>query len=176
MTTNNLYSTAELITHLAAEGMGQFARQTITHWTRLSDDPLPVHYRGKRGQGNKYDYQEVVAWLKRRDNSSAPAASYDDERARYMRAKAEIAEMDAAERAGRLVDADDVRKTAYQAARNMRQAFAAMPDRIASELAVIDDEIAISERIRREVDEIMEALNDFDRKIIAEQIAAAEQV
>lgn len=94
----------------------------------------------------------------------------NEERARLLSAKAELAEMEAAEKAGRLVDAEEMERAIFSAVRDIRQAFAALPDRVAAELAAESDEIAIVTRLRAEIGEVLSAL----RRIEAEKLEAVE--
>lgn len=83
--------------------------QTVTKWER---DGCPLAKRGRRGVASMFDLEKVREWKKARE--ATPHAGPIDlasERARKERAQALLAEQKYAERAGQLLEAEDVRAT-----------------------------------------------------------------
>lgn len=103
-----------------------------------------------------------------RGTADADTDSFRSDRARNERIKAVNAELDLALRLKVLVHADDVRRTAFDAARAAQDALMRLPDRLAPLLAAETD-VA---RIRALLDQgIREALHGLAER--AEQLAAA---
>lgn len=77
---------------------------------------------------------------------------------------ARIAELEYNQKIGKLVDADQVRTEAFNMARTVRNAFLAMPDRLAGMLAATDQEDECYKILTDEVVKILENLVDSNGK------------
>jgi hypothetical protein len=84
--------------------------------------------------------------------------SYAEARAQHERFKARLAQLELEEREGKLVQADDVRRESYRAARLVRDALLNLPDRVAGELAAETNQFKVHQRL---VLEIRRALEDL---------------
>jgi hypothetical protein len=109
--------------------------------------------------------------LEEPEGESAPAEprdpGYRDMLTRVKRAEAQLKEMQALERAGELIVADDVERENEEIARAVRNAMLAIPDRLAQAL-----DPANPERARKLLDnEIKKALRGLESKL--DQRAAA---
>jgi hypothetical protein len=66
----------------------------------------------------------------------APAASYNQVRTLWQAYRAQLARLEYEERAGRLVDADKVRATAFEEGRRIQEKLRALPERVGPLLAM----------------------------------------
>ncbi len=80
---------------------------------------------------------------------------------RLLSAQADIAQMELAEKNGKVHDVDVCRKTAFGEGRQFRDAMLSIPDRISSILAAESDEARVNATLRQE---IRAALNDHAAK------------
>jgi hypothetical protein len=76
---------------------------------------------------------------------------YFGHRSRHEAAKAEMAELELAERRGELVNAAAVERAAFEQARAARDRLMAIPDRLAAELAAETDARRVHEKITAEI-------------------------
>ena len=72
---------------------------------------------------------------------------------------AEIARLKFEEQAGNLLDAEKVRRHAFNAARSVRNALLSIPDRLAAELAGETDQFAVHRRLEEEIRIALENLS-----------------
>lgn len=72
---------------------------------------------------------------------------------------AQIAKLDYEERCKNLVSADGVRVEAFRIAREIRDALLSLPDRMAGELASMNDVHEVRERLGREIRQALEGLS-----------------
>lgn len=73
--------------------------------------------------------------------------------------QARLARLDYEERTGTLVPRDKVRSSAFRRARALRDRLLSLPDRLASELASIDDPRALREVLDTELRQVLEELS-----------------
>lgn len=122
----------------------------------------------KKGNRSMYDlytvireYCEYVAQLNKKDFASMEEAkAYED--IRIKRAKAEIAELELKELKGSLHAAEDVESMTTDLVLVIRSSFLALPGRIAAELAEMDDASEISERLKKEIYDILRDLSNYE--------------
>lgn len=86
------------------------------------------------------------------------APTIADSRARKEAADAELAELKLEREKGRLVDAEEVKKTAFKVARTVRDQMLNIPDRVAAELAAETDAFKINKRLTDEIRKALEHL------------------
>lgn len=84
------------------------------------------------------------------------AADYSASRAKREAYLAELARLEYEEAEGQLVPAEEVRKQAFSAARQIRDAMMNLPDRVSAELAAIDDQFEVHKRLTAELRRILE--------------------
>jgi len=85
--------------------------------------------------------------------------SFHDARTLAQRYKAALLKIELDERTGRLVDAEQVRASAFAKARAVRDSLLNIPDRIAPILAAEGDAGKVAEIITREIRQAMEELS-----------------
>ena len=90
---------------------------------------------------------------------TAAGTDYEQERARKMRADADKAELDLAERRGELVSAAKVREEGFTLGSAISQRILGIPHRIAPELASLDDPREITRFLEVELREALERLS-----------------
>ncbi len=121
----------------------------------------------KSGRKNLYDlhvvireYCEYLAKLAKRKISSM-----EDEKTlediRIKRAKADMAELELQELKGSLHAAEDVEEMTTDLVLVIRSSFLALPGRVASELAELENANDISERLKGEIFEILKDLSNY---------------
>jgi len=117
----DLCTTRELIKRLEGDLGRTYDRNTITAWTRLTENPMPVHYRGTNGQANLYDYDAVLEWLAEREQTAHEQShGITDPRLEKARWEAEIARLRSLQLSGELIESSEIEpalETAILAAR-----------------------------------------------------------
>ncbi len=81
---------------------------------------------------------------------------------RLKRAKAEVAELELQELKGSLHAAEDVEAMTLDLVMVIRSSFLALPGRVATELAEIEDAAVISEKLKSEVHSILKDLANYE--------------
>ena len=84
--------------------------------------------------------------------------TYAEARAQHERFKARLAELELEQREGKLVEAEVVRKEAFKAARQVRDALLNLPDRVAGELAAETNQFKVHQRLTQEIRRALEDL------------------
>lgn len=109
-------------------------------------------------------------WLKNtnaalaRGQKKTPAKVVDGEpdyfKSRAMREsyEAELAKLEFEEKSGKLIDADKVRRQAFEIARITRDAVLSIPDRISAELAGITDQATIHSILTKELNNSLQEI------------------
>ncbi|MFZ5586133.1 MAG: terminase small subunit [Thermodesulfobacteriota bacterium] len=124
---------------------------TVSNWLSRG---CPCVQRGGLGKPWTFDTAAVVQWLANRNPDNGQITEDPDEkewRKRRMAAEARRAEMALAKDEAELISADEVAKAAFDAARTLRDAILAIPDRISEELAVETDSDAVHQRLTLEL-------------------------
>ncbi|MCL4799020.1 MAG: terminase small subunit [Burkholderiales bacterium] len=114
---------------------------------------------GDRGRHRLYDAGAAVQWWLARE--VARRGADDPDRKRLLRAQADRQELELARRAGRLVDADDVRRSQQETARMVADAMLALPARVAAIVAPADPPAAqrlLEHEVRRALTALAAAL------------------
>ena len=83
---------------------------------------------------------------------------FNESRAKREFHMAALAEMDVKEREGNLVNADQVRESAFKLARQTRDAMLNIPDRVSADLAAETDAFKAHARLTKEIREALSAL------------------
>ncbi len=132
----------------------------------------------KAGRG-EYVLDDVMIWyiryLKKELARRGPAGTADGatlqaEKLKLVAAQAERVQMGNAERAGQLLDAEDVRKTWTQLLKNIQQRVRSIPASIGPRLVNITVPAAIVARLKHEIDQSLQelasgsALSQSDRR------------
>ena len=151
-----------------------------------ADDIIP---RAERGQ---YPFLEsVTGYIKflqeRAFGKSDNSTDSHHERTRYLKAKADLTELDVQERNGDLISASAVRDQDFKLARILRNNLQSIPDRTAPLLAANMDAASIHKALYDEINltleqiisamastEVDDATLDITRARSAEQLAAAD--
>lgn len=119
--------------------------KTIQRW---HDDGLPRH---GSGPGTIYVWSEVLPWyLKMIGGENGPG-----DKARKLRAEADLAEMDAQQQAGELLLRVDVERTWSAFLGRLRDSLLGVPDRVAP---LITPDLVLAERLdvlRKEIHQVM---------------------
>ena len=84
--------------------------------------------------------------------------TYAEARAQHERFKARLAELEMEEREGKLTEVELVRKEAFKAARQVRDALLNLPDRVAGELAAETNQFKVHQRLTLEIRRALENL------------------
>jgi len=135
--------------------------RTIRNW---DDEGLPGNGEGR---GRTYVWHQALAWRDTRISGSRGASGPLSDKERKLKAEADLAEMEAAEKAGLLLDAVEVRQVWGPFLSRINVNLDGVPDRAAQGL---EDGMNLAERaavIRRE-------LNGVRRDIVAETERNAE--
>lgn len=135
--------------------------RTIQRW---HDEGLPRHGEGR---GCFYVWAEVLPWYMKRMSGSRRGGDDLSDKDRKMRADADLAEMAAAQKAGELVDAQEVRRAWSGFLARLKVALDGLPERSAEK---IEDGMNLAEKataIRRE-------LNAVRRDVVSETERAAQ--
>lgn len=95
------------------------------------------------------------------ERAAAPLVpeKFGDIRDRLEKAKAEMAEIDLAERKGELVQAADVRAIVMGAATTLRGRLESWPDQIAPQLAAISEEGQVRSLLAGEIEQVLSELS-----------------
>lgn len=98
------------------------------------------------------------------DEDDNPLASYAASRAKKEAYQAELARLEVQTRLGKLVDADEVKREAFNIARRVRDGLLNIPDRISAELAGEGDAFKVhqmlTDEIRKTLTELAEVAKD----------------
>lgn len=92
------------------------------------------------------------------DGPSHGGPSYQESKAKREAAEAALAELKLEKERGRLLDAEEVRKSAFNAARMVRNLMMNIPDRVAAELAAETDVFKVGQRLKDEIRKALEGL------------------
>lgn len=90
--------------------------------------------------------------------TAGAAAAYVKARAVREAMNAKIAKLDLEEKAGRLIDAEQVKNEAFKAARAVRDSLLNIPDRLAPELAAETNQFKVHARLLEEMRRALEGL------------------
>lgn len=115
--------------------------------------------RGPNGHAQLDEQLALKEWAENTmpaKNRLAQAVTVDSESYAASRAKreaynAELARLELEEKQGTLVNAADVKKEAYAAARQVRDGMLNIPDRVAAELAALTDQFEVHRRLTEEI-------------------------
>ncbi len=132
----------------------EVTEQTIRDW--ISDEIIskPVN--------RVLNIVEVVRSVYRHQRTlieGIQSSALTEERIRLKKVQAELAELDLRKKREELLDADEVKKTAFAAGRRMRDALENIPNRISSILAAENDPHKCNQLL---AEEIKQALTDFE--------------
>lgn len=126
---------------------------------------LTCEKNGSRNLYNLYtvirEYCDYIAKTTRKEfSSSEEEKAYED--IRIKRAKAEMAELELKELKGSLHAAEDVEAMTTDLVLVIRSSFLALPGRLSAELAEMEDPSEISERLKKEIFDILGDLSNYE--------------
>jgi len=133
--------------------MYEVSEQTIRNWIDAYTLDKPVN-----GLLNVIDVIRKVYRHQRRLLEGTGSQALTDERVRLTRAQRELAELDLQHKKGQLLDAEEVKKAAFEKARVVSEAFENIPARIGAILAAETDEFKICHILKVELDKTREEL------------------
>lgn len=120
----------------------------------ISGDPNRRRRRGEPSAPMDLDASSEQTGIPLRNGSGVEASSYAEARAKREACLAEKARLDLELQMGTLVRADEVRRAAFNAARQARDQLIALPPRVAAIIAATDK----PEEVRRILDEEIEKI------------------
>lgn len=163
-----LLTTNQLIDQIEEEFGLTYDRNTITAWTRREDDPLPVAYKGRPGQGHKYDWLAFLDWFDRETSRQEEAASgsldaidYHEARTIDMRERAKRSIIETHAVAGTYGEIKAMERAAEDLARKAVQQLLNIAPRLAPRLAELEDEVAIDDLLQREIRLVCNAIATY---------------
>jgi phage terminase Nu1 subunit (DNA packaging protein) len=143
-------------------------RNTITAWTRRADMPMPIAYRGKPGQGHRYDWLVVKPWLEAEiartsntDGQDIDAMDWAQARTVKERERAKQAQMDTLSRSGAVGSIHVMELEAENLGRQAVEMLLVIPDRIAPQIAAEDDEVRCYQIIDEEMRRVCNKIADL---------------
>ena len=131
----------------------------------LVQQGMPAEGGGRRGQQVFIDTEKAIKWLLARERAKAEAelapadATSEAATKRLRTAQADLAELEAAERRGELVSAEDVKQFVFRIANIAKGQIAALPSRCAASLAACKaDTASIHAHLKGETDQTLNAI------------------
>ena len=136
---------------------------TVDAWIRRG---LPVAKKGGRGRAYEFDLADVIAWRVEQAETNASAATevvdFEEARARKTAAEAEIAEADARQRRGELVEIDTVAEILETRLSTVRLRLLAVPAKVAPRVAPIRATAKIRRILEDEFSDVLDELTSGD--------------
>lgn len=116
----------------------------------------------------KYDLHKSVkgylVYLREKAYGGVAGTDQHSEKTRLLAAQANIAELNDAEMRGELVNADEIKRSIFTAARQIRNSIQTIPDRLSTTLAGIDDHYEIHNVIESELNQVLTDMDsDFEK-------------
>lgn len=126
-------------------------------------------YRIDEGAGLK-EWAANIDPSKQRDQAKAAATkelqgennNYKKAAAARMFYNAKLAELEFQEKAGKLISADRVKADAFKIARRVRDTLMGVPERVAAEVAAMDEPRAISIYLKEQIADALKDLDDLN--------------
>jgi len=136
------------------------AETTIDKWLKQG---CPYHTKGGRNRQWEINTKEVSNWLREREAaaSGADTTTADELRKRKLAAETERAELDLALARGDVIKLDKVERALVNTFVEFRTRIRSAPQRCGQLLLGVDDETRIKEIILAEVDQALEAFDNF---------------
>lgn len=164
-------TTNQLIARIGLEFGLTLDRNTITAWTRRSDLPMPIVYKGKPGQGHRYDWAQVKPWLEgeiartsKIDGKSIDEMDWAQARTVKERERAKQAQMDTMRRSGEVGSIREMELEAEDLGRQAVEMLLVMADRVAPLVAAQENEVACANIIDREVRAVCNRIADLGER------------
>lgn len=128
---------SELRERFRADGVREdVSDDALKYWMKC-DPPIPVHKLGRRGQAHLFDYDVVLMWYADRienEQKGWTPPTAENPRDELIRFKAAREKLKYEREAGKLLDADDVRRETEKAFANVRARLLALPAALAAPL------------------------------------------
>ena len=135
--TETLLEAPALVEWLARHGHGEWDAETLRQWIRHPVTPCPVARPGKPGRAHLYRPLDVVAWLSSRE---AQAQIHADPKMETDRQRARLLRLQADEREGLLVPAEQVEAAMGRVIDATRTAALALPHVLTDRLGLTDQQ------------------------------------
>jgi terminase small subunit / prophage DNA-packing protein len=146
-----------------AETIG-VSERTFSEWQKDSSFPMEVH--GGRGAENTYDISKVIRWMIDREVTRRAGESPRD---RLDRVKADMVEIDLAERLGQLAPASLFERAWVDHIVAARTELMSMPLRLAGEIQALHGIAVDPDLIQSRVEEALAKLETFDVNIDSDE-------
>lgn len=111
---------------------------------------------GKSGRESFFDTVEVFKWRLKREADLLELKAPSIGKQRKIDADAELSELRAGEKSGKLVDKDDVYTEVFTMMRQVRDGFKNIASKLAAQLSIENDERTIHDIIDREISGVMQ--------------------
>lgn len=155
----------ELIKHISL-GKSMAARTQGRMQKELADATATRETKSSPGDIHQETEKTSTASPADTEDEIDPPTEFDLNIAQFQKSKAATEthrarklELEIAEREGRLLDAEDVRKKIFKMVGETKEKLLNMPSKISPELVSMDDPIEIENKIRKEIDDILENLS-----------------
>jgi hypothetical protein len=151
--------TLQAVRKAAKQGRIDFLTDMMTAqpfvYSEKADEQWEKNTSKQNELGGKERKKRHDTWAK--TDSSSP--SYHEAQAHKEHFKAKLAELEYFQKAGKLVDADEVKEAFFDLARRTREALLTIPDRISPEIAAESDADKIYDKLTKEIRDALESLN-----------------
>ena len=136
---------------------------TVDSWIRRG---LPVKEKGGRGRAYEFDLADVIEWRVASAQASASVSAelldFEEARARKTTAEAEIAEADARQRRGELVEIDTVAELLETKLSTVRLRMLAVPAKVAPRVAAVRAVAKVRRILEDEFSDVLDELVSGD--------------
>jgi len=142
--------TLRAIAQAIEEGRLRKSVHDFGRFIRIDPEVADVEMGGPRGHSHKgkvYSAEKIDG-----------APTFAESKAVKERYNAELAKLAFEEKKGKLIDAEKVKKDAFEVARQVRDQILNIPDRMAAELAGISDPDVIYEKLQDELSKTLEGI------------------
>jgi len=150
--------------------------RSMTNWQNRKEDPLPIKDKGKRGQSNSYDPQELVRWKVRQAvgkltvNENGDLVDYEAERARLTKEQADGQSLKNAVTRRELAPVDMLEYALSNISEQVNSILESIPLKVknrlptltAAEVEIIGREIIKAQNAASKVQLDFDRLEDFD--------------
>lgn len=145
------------LNHLQQKDVQALLGKSERQIRRYDDEGLPGHGEGR---GRYYVWDDVLPWWIAREAGSKAGPGTLTDKEREQKARADLAEMDAEERAGALLDARAARRSWEDVLGRLRSNLRGFPARLLRRLEGVTDPRERLEIGNREMDATLRTLSD----------------
>jgi len=173
--------TADLLERIEADYGLRLDARTVQYWTTRLEDPMPVAYKGKSGQANRYNWDSAREWVERNVINAKPdgsnvidAADWHQARTISARTKAKRDLLELGVLEEKYGDLAEVARTAEDRARHAVLQLRAIPSRLAPRLALLSDEIECGRLLAEEIRTVCQEIERSSRLAIGDDLESAD--